>query len=237
MFEDATFHSRSILSTQTPKWMLLTLAGNLTIVAALIVYPLINPESLPSRMLQQALFTPPPVPSARPQTHTSQPASVQTLTFRDPFAAPTVIPPTIRTDPSAAPPTLPFIDLNAPSVGVGVDGPSTSLFHTSPRPVVHPVPTRVSVSGGVIEGYVLHRTVPVYPVIARTVGVSGTVTLAATISKTGGIENLRVISGHPMLRQAAIDAVQTWRYRPYLLNSEPVEVQTTINVVFNLGNR
>jgi protein TonB len=69
------------------------------------------------------------------------------------------------------------------------------------------------------------------------VGVSGTVVLAATISKSGTIENLRVLSGHPMLTQAAIDAVKTWRYRPYLLNHEPVEVETTINVVFSMGSR
>jgi protein TonB len=59
--------------------------------------------------------------------------------------------------------------------------------------------------------------------------------LQATISKTGLIENLRVISGPAMLQQAALDAVKTWRYRPYLLNNEPVEVETTVNVIFTLG--
>jgi protein TonB len=65
--------------------------------------------------------------------------------------------------------------------------------------------------------------------------VSGTVVLAATISKTGTIENLHVVSGPPVLQQAALDAVQTWLYRPYLLDGEPVEVETTINVVFTLN--
>jgi protein TonB len=59
--------------------------------------------------------------------------------------------------------------------------------------------------------------------------------LQATISKAGGIENLRVVSGPPMLQQAALDAVRSWRYKPYLLNGDPVEVETTVNVVFNLG--
>jgi protein TonB len=59
--------------------------------------------------------------------------------------------------------------------------------------------------------------------------------LQATISKSGSIENLRVISGPPMLQQAALDAVRSWRYKPYLLNGDPVEVETTVNVVFNLG--
>ena len=76
---------------------------------------------------------------------------------------------------------------------------------------------------------------PVYPPIARAARVSGTVRLAATISKTGSIENLHVTSGPPMLQQAALDAVSTWRYRPYLLDGQPVEVETTVNVIFTLG--
>lgn len=59
--------------------------------------------------------------------------------------------------------------------------------------------------------------------------------LAATISKAGAIENLRIVSGPPMLAPAAEEAVRTWRYRPYLLNGEPIEVETTVNVIFSLG--
>jgi len=76
--------------------------------------------------------------------------------------------------------------------------------------------------------------VPQYPAIAKAARIQGTVVLQATISKTGEIENLRVVSGPPMLQQSAMDAVRTWRYRPYLLNNEPVEVDTTVNVIFNL---
>ena len=75
---------------------------------------------------------------------------------------------------------------------------------------------------------------PVYPVIAKATGTSGTVTLAAVISKTGTIENLRVISGPMMLQQAALDAVRTWLYHPYLLDGQPVEVETTVNVIFTM---
>jgi protein TonB len=81
----------------------------------------------------------------------------------------------------------------------------------------------------------LQKTIPLYPPIAKAARVSGTVVLQATISKTGTIENLRVISGPQMLQQSALDAVKSWRYRPYLLNGEPVEVETTVNVVFTLG--
>ena len=77
---------------------------------------------------------------------------------------------------------------------------------------------------------------PRYPAIAAATRVQGTVVLEATISKTGVIENLRAVSGSPMLIGAAEDAVRTWRYRPYQLNGEAVAVETTINVVFRLGS-
>jgi protein TonB len=82
---------------------------------------------------------------------------------------------------------------------------------------------------------VIYKVLPVYPPIAKVAGVGGTVVLAAVISKQGTIENLRVVSGPPMLQQAARDAVSAWRYRPFLLNGEPVAVETTVNVVFSLG--
>ena len=90
------------------------------------------------------------------------------------------------------------------------------------------------VSGGVMEGMLVHRVLPVYPPMARATRTAGRVELQATISRTGTIENLHVASGPSLLLQAAIDAVRQWRYRPYLLNGEPVEVETTINVDFRL---
>jgi protein TonB len=111
-----------------------------------------------------------------------------------------------------------------------------SLFGASNKPKVQAaVPKKVNISAGVAVGMLLQKTTPIYPPIAKAARVSGTVVLQATISKTGLIENLRVISGPAMLQQAALDAVKTWRYRPYLLNNEPVEVETTVNVIFTLG--
>jgi protein TonB len=81
---------------------------------------------------------------------------------------------------------------------------------------------------------IVSRTIPSYPIIARTTHVEGTVVLAATISKAGTIENLRVVSGPAMLQQAAVDAVKTWRYKPYVLDGQPVEVETSVQVVFKL---
>jgi protein TonB len=80
----------------------------------------------------------------------------------------------------------------------------------------------------------IHKTAPVYPEFAKAARVSGTILLIANISKTGAIEGLHVISGPAILRGPAMDAVKTWRYRPYMLDNQPVEVQTTIKVIFSL---
>jgi protein TonB len=95
---------------------------------------------------------------------------------------------------------------------------------------------RIRLSQGVTEGNLLNKMTPLYPEIARRARIQGVVILQAVISKQGTIENLRVVSGHPMLTQSALDAVRQWRYRPYLLNGEPVEVETQITVNFNLGS-
>lgn len=87
-----------------------------------------------------------------------------------------------------------------------------------------------------MAGNKLSGAAPQYPAIAREARIEGTVVLSATISKSGTIENLHVVSGPPMLVQAAEQAVRTWRYRPYLLNGEPVEVETTVYVSFRLGS-
>ena len=81
----------------------------------------------------------------------------------------------------------------------------------------------------------IQKTPPVYPPIAKAAHVSGTVELQATISKNGTIKDLRVLTGPAMLRQAAVDAVRDWRFKPDRLNNEPTEVETTINVIFSLG--
>jgi protein TonB len=85
------------------------------------------------------------------------------------------------------------------------------------------------------EGDLVHKVLPVYPPLARSARIQGQVLLQALISKQGVIENLKVISGHPMLVPAAKDAVRQWRYRPYVLNNEPVEVETQITVNFTLA--
>jgi len=94
----------------------------------------------------------------------------------------------------------------------------------------------VRISGGVIAGNKISGPQPVYPAIARSARLSGTVVLNAKISKSGTIEDLTVQSGPAMLTGAAIDAVKQWRYKPYMLNGEATEVSTQITVNFNLNS-
>jgi protein TonB len=94
---------------------------------------------------------------------------------------------------------------------------------------------KVNISAGVAVGLLIQKTAPAYPPLAKAARVSGTVVLQATIGKNGSVGNLRAVSGPAMLRQSAMDAVKKWRFRPYLLDGEPVEVETTVNVTFALA--
>ena len=107
---------------------------------------------------------------------------------------------------------------------------STSNFAVSPTPTRQA--PRVS---RMMEGNLIQRVQPLYPPLARQARIQGQVILRAVIRRDGMIENLQVLSGHPMLVQAAIDAVKQWRYRPYSLNGEPVEVETQVTVNFVLS--
>jgi protein TonB len=85
------------------------------------------------------------------------------------------------------------------------------------------------------EGDLIYQVKPEYPALARSARIQGSVVLQAVISRQGTIESLRVLAGHPLLVRAAIAAVIQWRYRAYVLNNEPVEVETQITVNFSLS--
>jgi len=137
-------------------------------------------------------------------------------------------------DSIPAAPDFPFID-----TGSG-RGPGNSV----PRSIGDGIPVVIPARPAVVkpllvshlaEANLLHKVQPIYPSIARQARVQGTVELRAIISKAGTIENLVVVRGHPMLAAAAIAAVRQWRYRPYLLNNGPIEVETEITVNFVLS--
>jgi protein TonB len=114
--------------------------------------------------------------------------------------------------------------------GLGLASPPPVVQRIAPKPTG---PQRVS--SGVVQGLAISQPQPVYPPIAKAAHVQGVVVLHALISKQGTIEDLKVISGPPMLTGAAVDAVKRWRYKPYLLSGEPTEVETTINVNFTFS--
>jgi len=111
---------------------------------------------------------------------------------------------------------------------------AVTLTHSPPQDQAA-TPKVVNISAGVAAGLIVSKTQPVYPIDAKQAHVSGTVVLGAIIGTDGIIKDLQVMSGPELLQQAAVDAVKSWRYRPYLLNGQPVEVKTQINIIFTLG--
>jgi periplasmic protein TonB len=196
--------------------------------------PLLHPASLPRQTLSTLLAAPPP--PAPPVVHVTRPASVATrpaasLNLTAPRVIPNRISP-VEDEPLPSGPRL-------LSFGGGIAGSLNGLpdsINAAPPPQVRVVPPKKpAISSGVMEGRKLSGGGPRYPTIAIAGHVQGTVVLAATISKAGTIQNLRLLSGPPMLAAAAEEAVRTWRYRPYQLNGNPVDVETTVNVVFHFS--
>jgi len=244
MFEDSLLESSGRLRTKRKWTTVLSLVLQCLLIGVMILVPLIYTEALPRQQLMTFLVAPPPPPPPPPP-----PAAVpvrvvkvvQTDILDGQLRTPTKIPEKVAMiKEEAAPPPM----TTAGVIG-GVPGgvPGGSLGGVmggiiGNTPVAVPkvaAPTRVRVSAGVQAGNLINQVKPVYPAIAKSARISGAVVLQAEISKQGTIENLRVISGHPMLVQNALDAVKQWRYKPYLLNGEPVPVETTITVNFTLS--
>ena len=244
MFEDSLVESAGRLRTGRKWTTLLSFVLQCFLIGILVLIPLIYTDALPKQQLMTFLVAPPPPPPPPPPP-AAVPVKVvkvvQTDLVNGQLRTPTRIPEKIAMiKEEAAPP---------PTTGVGVIGgvpggvPGGSMGGViggiiSSTPVAVPkvaTPTRVRVSAGVQQGNLVNQVKPAYPAIAKSARIQGAVVLQAEISKQGTIENLRVISGHPMLVQSALDAVKQWRYKPYLLNGEPVPVETTITVNFTLA--
>jgi TonB family protein len=162
---------------------------------------------------------------------------VQSEAMSRQLTAPSRIPQNVKLAPAReTPPSAGFGVAGMESLNGSGNGALGAVFNGQGRPKVKvETPKIVNVSAGVAVGMLVQKTPPVYPQIAKTARVTGTVVIQAVISKTGTIDDLHVVSGPEMLRQAALDAVRTWRYRPYMLNNEPIAVETTVNMVFTLG--
>jgi periplasmic protein TonB len=235
MFDQLVVSSAHPNRTNKPWTVAMSAIVQSVIVGILILIPLIYTEALPKGMLNTFLVAPAPPPPPPPPA-----APVKTI------VRPRIVTPQRMVAPTVIPKTVQMIKDEAPDVGaVGVEGGVAGgalggalggiIGNAAPPPPPRPTQTRIRVGGNVQAANLVHQVQPVYPQIAKTAHVSGTVVLHAIIAKDGTIQQLEYISGPPLLMRAAMDAVREWRYHPTLLNGEPVEVDTTIQVVFTLG--
>ena len=245
MFEDSLIESGGRLRTRRGWTTSLSFLLQVALVGILVLIPLLFTEALPKTQLMTFLVAPPPPPPPPPPPAAAPVKivkQVQTDIVNGQLRTPTKIPEKVQMikEDEAPPPVM-----SAAGVVGGVPGgvPGGSMGGViggiiSSTPVAVPkvaTPQRVRVSQGVTQGLLIRKVQPAYPPLARQARIQGTVLLQAETSKDGTIENLRLISGHPMLAPAAIEAVKQWRYKPYILNGEPVEVETQITVNFTLS--
>ena len=220
------------------------------VIATMLILPLVFTEGLPKQQLLTLLVAPTPPPSPPPPPAAPAAARVHSIQsdliggrLRTPTRIPAkvqmiheeeVLPPAMATDGvlGGVPGGIPGGQLGGVIGGIVSQ---TSRLNTVPKFSAPAPPVRIRVYQGVTAGHLVSRIEPTYPSIARAARIQGEVVLAAIISTDGTIKNLTLVSGHPMLVPAAIAAVSQWRYRPYLLNGEPVEVESTINVSFVLS--
>jgi protein TonB len=249
MFEDSLLESGGRFKKQRNPWATaLSFTIEIAVVALLVLVPMIYTEALPVKGLE--VFIMPTAP-----TRSADPAPEHTAAVHDP--KPTAS--NFTDGVLVVPPSMPIHAAHIvddpqdfqvgpvgntrdncpgciPTTGTGANNQAvTDVLRSVPKPIMPTIKPPQPVSGGVMEGLLIRKVTPVYPALARAARVQGTVTLAATISREGTIQNLTVTSGHPMLARAAVDAVQQWRYRPYLLNNQPVDVETTVTVNFTLN--
>jgi protein TonB len=245
MFEDSLIESGNRLKTRRGATTTISFVLQAFLVGVLVLLPLIFTEALPKQQLMTFLVAPPPPPPPPPPPAAAPVKvvrQVQSDLVNGQLRTPTKIPQKVQMikEEEAPPP-----EMATGGVVGGVPGgiPGGQMGGViggiiSSTPVAVPkvaTPQRVRVSLGVSQGLLIKKVQPAYPPLARQARIQGTVLLQAEISKEGAIENLRLISGHPMLAPAAIEAVKQWRYKPYMLNGEPVAVETQVQVNFTLS--
>jgi protein TonB len=242
MFEESLVESRVGEVSPSRRWTTVASIGLQFAVAGLVIaLPLLHPEALSSSIEAPKMLLPlspkPPAPPLRVQRVTDA-----TSSFVSPPAAsrPTILSALLpgsnvagAEEPSLLSPGngMGMRDGLPIGLGVGEGGPHPSVSAGS-EGISHKT---INVSSGVSQGLLIAPIRPVYPAIARAAHVEGTVVVEAVISRNGTIESLHVLSGPVMLQGAAMDAIRAARYRPYRLNGEAVDVQTTITVNFRMG--
>ena len=223
---------------------------NCLAICMMLLVPLMFTEELPKGKLLTMLIAPPPPPPPPPPAAEAVRKIVKQIQTdmlnTGQLRTPTRIPQKVQLiKEEEAPPPMAATSGVVGGVPGGIPGgqlggviggivnATSNLAVPKFAPVV---PQRVRISQGVTKGLLIRRVEPSYPTLARAARVQGEVILSAVISVNGEIENLQLVSGHPMLVPAALTAVKQWRYKPYLLNGQPTEVETTITVIFTLSS-
>ena len=241
--------SENTARTRRPLAVAVSFGGQVLVVGLTVLFPILRPEGiLPARMLR--VITAPLGISREPEPPKQRSMARATLVratahpFREPvLRQPANVPAVILTEVNEPPAALsagtggPVIPGASDGVPWGTGtGASPMPKLPPPKPVQAAAPTpRLRVGGVVQAAKIVRQVTPVYPQPARMSRISGTVRIEAVIGRDGIIQSLQVMSGHPWLAQAALEAVRQWVYRPTLLNGEPVEVLTQIEVNFKLG--
>ena len=244
MFEDSLIESGGKLKTKRGRTSAVAFLLEVMIIGVMVLIPLIFTEALPKGQMMFLLVAPPPPPPPPPPAaapvHVVK--QIQSDIINGELRTPTKIPKKVLENlkEDEAPPQMAVTGVVGGVPG-GVPGGSMggvigSVLSSTPVAVPKiATPTRVRVSSGVSTGLLIRKVPPTYPPLARQARIQGVVILQAQISKEGNIQNLQLISGHPMLAPAAIEAVKQWKYKPYLLSGEPVEVDTQVQVNFTLA--
>ena len=222
---------------------------NCLVIGIMLAVPLMFTDELPKAQLLTFLVAPPPPPPPPPppaaaEVHVVKQIQTDMLNsgqLRTPAKIPQKIQ-MIKEDEAPPPMAATGGVVGGVPGGIpggqlgGVIGSVISSSNAAVPKFVPVTPQRIRISQGVTRGLLVHREEPAYPPLARAARVQGEVVLSAVIDGNGQIQNLQLVSGHPMLVPAAIAAVKLWRYKPYLLNGQPVEVETTITVIFSLSS-
>lgn len=241
MFENSLLDSRGLGKTKKPATFAISFLLQSIVLALVAAIPLIYAEPLPTRTLMTFLIAPPspPPPPAPPAAVTPVRVIVKARQQPQVMVAPAAIPSVVAT--IIDPPSPPAISGDVVSVRGGTGDPEVKRFlENIVAPSLPPPPPQqqaeiIRIGGQVAAAKLISQPKPAYPPLAIKTHTQGTVRLEAVISRDGAIENLTVISGHPLLIPAALEAVRQWRYQPTLLNGAPVEVITTVDVNFTLG--
>jgi periplasmic protein TonB len=243
MFADSMLETSWAQRTRRSFTTLTSFGLQAVILGLLLLLPLWKTVGLP---VARTVSTPvslgrPDAPPERPAGHVRS-SGVQIVPYTGQIIAPRQVPRTIERGSDSSPvPTIGDIGAGglpgeiSSAVGSMTGFPIPLAGTRALPPAPAPTISHTFRTSSMLQGNLIRRVDPVYPPLARAARIQGSVVLAATISKAGTIDNLHALSGHPMLVPAAVDAVRQWRYRPYILNSEPIEVETQITVNFSLA--